>query len=247
MSPQGNSDTQKLQLSASIHSPTHDSSTARQDFFQAECYPFLRNHTNSFTPACYTTPVCSALRDRITVAHFTQSQKYPRPKAVHALLLTALLALPFAGCSKSSSSPPNGSTPDQSPVSTATPSPETAASISSTTLPPNDSPSFVGTNACRECHTTIADTWQQHPMANSMAPATTLPASSNSITPVVHGITRSYDVRFENGRLLHRDIMLAADGQPVYSQEFAMDYVVGSGQRSMRGFAGKENCCFNPR
>lgn len=166
------------------------------------------------------------------MAHFTQSQKYPRRKAVHALLLTALLALHFAGCSKSSSSPPNGSTPDQSPVFTATPSPETAASISSTTLPPNDSASFVGTNACRECHTTIADAWQQHPMANSMAPATTLPASSNSITPVVHGITRSYDARLENGRLLHRDIMLAADGQPVYSQEFAMDYVVGSGQRA---------------
>jgi predicted CXXCH cytochrome family protein len=65
-----------------------------------------------------------------------------------------------------------------------------------------------------------------------MAPANTLPAGSEAATPVVHGITRSYDARLENGRMLHRDIMQAAAGQPVYSQEFAMDYVVGSGQRA---------------
>jgi len=172
------------------------------------------------------------VRDRITVPLHTQCHQYPRRQATTALLLTALLALLFAGCAESPSSPATGRTPDQSRSSPANPAHENTAPPSTATHTPNDSASFVGTNACRECHTSIADTWQQHPMANSIAPATTLPADSNSATPVVHGITRSYDARLENGRILHRDIMLAADGQPIYSQEFAMDYVVGSGQRA---------------
>jgi predicted CXXCH cytochrome family protein len=161
-----------------------------------------------------------------------QSNQYRRLQAFAVLLLTAMLAWPSVGCSKSSSSPAASSTPDQPRSVPASPAPQITEAPASTILPPNDSASFVGTGACRECHTAIADTWQQHPMANSMAPATTLPAGSESVTSVVHGITRSYDARLENGRMLHRDVMQTADGQPVYSQEFAMDYVVGSGQRA---------------
>lgn len=153
-------------------------------------------------------------------------------QATATALLWALLLLPISGCSEQSPNPPSNTTTQQPAASPSITDAEIVPGPGSAPPPPDDSDSFVGTSACTECHSAIADTWQQHPMARSMAPATAFPAGSETATPVVHGITRSYDARLEDGRMLHRDFMRSADGQPVYSQEFAMDYVVGSGQRA---------------
>ncbi|MEY3175750.1 MAG: hypothetical protein RLZZ436_3664, partial [Planctomycetota bacterium] len=147
-------------------------------------------------------------------------------------LLLALLLLSISGCSEQSPNPPSNTTTQQSATSPTITDAEIFPGPGSAPPPTDDSDSFVGTSACTECHSAIADTWKQHPMARSIAPATAFPAGSETVTPVVHGITRSYDARLEDGRMLHRDVMRSTDDQPVYSQEFAMDYVVGSGQRA---------------
>ncbi|MFM7056598.1 MAG: hypothetical protein ACKO2P_06710, partial [Planctomycetota bacterium] len=164
--------------------------------------------------------------------HSLQNQAHSCHQAIAGLLLMALLALCSGGCSPNASDPATRKTPGQPRTTPANSEREITKSSATASSVRDDAPSFVGTAACTECHAAIADTWQQHPMARSMAPAAAFPAGSESAIPVVHGITRSYDARLENGRVLHRDSMLAADGQPVYSQEFAMDYVVGSGQRA---------------
>jgi hypothetical protein len=69
-------------------------------------------------------------------------------------------------------------------------------------------------------------------MANSFAAANSLPRNSEHAAPVVPGIKRSYHISLENGKLIHRDQMLDASGKEIYSQQFAMDFVVGSGRRA---------------
>ena len=182
--------------------------------------------------ANFTRPVTAASCDRTPVTSNRQGANHRQQQAIPALLLAAVLGLCAGGCSKSSSEPDAGSNTNQQHPTPESLNPDATLSPASTPRPPDDSASFVGSAACTECHSAIAGTWQQHPMARSMAPANTVPAGSEAAIPVVHGITRSYDVRLENGRMLHRDSMQTADGQPVYSQEFAMDYVVGSGQRA---------------
>jgi len=171
------------------------------------------------------------------VLHYPRTHNHRRRPPIAAPLLTAILVLLVGGCLEGSRNTAerntaDGNTATQPRSVSANQALETTAKAATATQPPDDSASFVGTAACTACHSAIADMWQQHPMARSMAHADALPAGSESAIPIVHGITRTYDARLENGHMLHRDTMQTADGLPVYSQEFAMDYVVGSGQRA---------------
>ena len=91
---------------------------------------------------------------------------------------------------------------------------------------------YVGSQRCTACHSEIADAWQTHPMSRSITLAEELPDSAHAVDPVVPGTTRRYVVDEEQGRMLHREEMLNADGSKIFSQAVTMDYVVGSGQRA---------------
>jgi predicted CXXCH cytochrome family protein len=156
------------------------------------------------------------LRINMQIRHSRQIQS-----AFITAFLSAALTCALHGCNQS-----NQTTTPQ------TPGTASDSSSQQVTAPPNDHHKFLGSNACSECHPAIAASWQQHPMANSFAIANSLPQGSASTTPVVKGITRSYHIALDNNRLVHRDQMQDASGQVIYSQQFPMDYVVGSGSRA---------------
>ncbi|MEY3457790.1 MAG: hypothetical protein RL215_947, partial [Planctomycetota bacterium] len=148
----------------------------------------------------------------------------PYPANAAKFLLAVLIPCALLGCYQASEENPHSE--QTQPVTPSAPPPQPS-------LPPtSDSHKFLGSNACLECHPAIAAAWQQHPMANSFAAANSLPRNSEHAAPVVPGIKRSYHISLENGKLIHRDQMLDASGKEIYSQQFAMDFVVGSGRRA---------------
>lgn len=102
----------------------------------------------------------------------------------------------------------------------------------------NDADQFVGSETCRECHEHIADTWTSHPMSRSLTLADHVPEVmadrlDEFCSAEVPGNTRKYQVQLSDGVMVHTDIMLDADGNPIYSQSMPMDYIVGSGRRAL--------------
>lgn len=91
---------------------------------------------------------------------------------------------------------------------------------------------FTGSQRCAQCHAEIADAYQHHPMANSVSPARSLPAGAEHASPIVPGHTHDYDIYVNDDRIVHRNRMSDVSGELIYSQEFAMDYVIGSGRRA---------------
>jgi len=112
--------------------------------------------------------------------------------------------------------------------------PEPAAEL---TVAPYKIPStddYTGSQACTECHTGIARTYQTHPMARSITLID--PEAIEGQLPLprrqVPGHRRFFEVDVHEGIMRHHEKMLAADGSPIYGQAVPMDYVVGSGTRA---------------
>lgn len=93
---------------------------------------------------------------------------------------------------------------------------------------------FVGNQACAECHAEIAESYAAHPMSNSTRPVdrdTDLPQLSRDEARVP-GSQRLYEVESSPGLMVHHELMYDAQGELIYDQAVAMDYVVGSGQKA---------------
>ncbi|MEQ9410761.1 MAG: tetratricopeptide repeat protein [Fuerstiella sp.] len=92
---------------------------------------------------------------------------------------------------------------------------------------------FVGSAACAECHQQIADSYRLHPMANSVRHVDDLKPGDVAADGRVDGLARFYEVdRDPARRLIHCEKMLDVDGELIFEQPVAMDYVVGSGRRA---------------
>jgi predicted CXXCH cytochrome family protein len=99
--------------------------------------------------------------------------------------------------------------------------------------PPSDD-GYVGSRACVECHRSIAEAYQSHPMAHSIAALD--PHAPEMQTPSdearVYGKSRYFQVEMQDGQMVHHERMADAKGDLIYDQAVPMDFVVGSGKRA---------------
>lgn len=99
--------------------------------------------------------------------------------------------------------------------------------------PPADA-GYVGSDACAECHRSIAEAYRSHPMAHSMSmiDAESPEVSSSDAESRVDGRTRYFRVSMRDGHMEHHECMADAHGDVIYDQAIPMDYIVGSGKRA---------------
>ncbi|OYW16759.1 MAG: hypothetical protein B7Z55_13900, partial [Planctomycetales bacterium 12-60-4] len=90
---------------------------------------------------------------------------------------------------------------------------------------------YVGSQACRECHATEAETYHHTGMARSMA-AIDLANEPPDGTFEHAKSQRRYQVLRRDGRLWHRELSLSAGADEVVWSEYPVAYVVGSGRHS---------------
>lgn len=93
---------------------------------------------------------------------------------------------------------------------------------------------YVGSDACVECHRSISEAYQSHPMAHSITEidAAPLETPNPSAEARVDGKTRYFQVSTRDGRMVHHERMADAHGDIIYDQAVPMDYIVGSGKRA---------------
>jgi hypothetical protein len=94
--------------------------------------------------------------------------------------------------------------------------------------------SYVGDEACAHCHPRQAQTYRQHPMGRSLAPARN--AGAVERYDVAAGIPFDgqgfrYTVRRTDTQVFHREGVLDSQGRMVAATEAEVQYVVGSGRR----------------
>ncbi|MCI0682078.1 MAG: hypothetical protein L0Y71_08240 [Gemmataceae bacterium] len=102
-----------------------------------------------------------------------------------------------------------------------------------TTLP-NVHPdaAYVGSERCAACHVALAESYRHHPMGKSLAPVGDFPKIEDfSRPPAFQAQGFHYDIRFENGKLLHREKKLDAGGKTLFEHEEEVHFVLGSGTR----------------
>ena len=96
-------------------------------------------------------------------------------------------------------------------------------------LPADD---YVGSQVCAECHQDIADAYQSHPMAHSLAhvgKATPL-ESYDQDHEFQAGGPRTYRVEKKGDQVVHHEILNDAEGV-IYDQSVEVQYALGSGIR----------------
>jgi len=96
---------------------------------------------------------------------------------------------------------------------------------------------YVGSQACRDCHSEIWEKYQSHPMANSFArieECSPIEDYSNQLEFAPPG-NRKYRVEPADHGILHHEIMLDSEGEVIYDQAAPIAYAFGSGKRG-RGY-----------
>ncbi len=90
---------------------------------------------------------------------------------------------------------------------------------------------FVGSQVCGECHSDIAETYSDSPMANTLAFV-----ADASPVEILEGDSAEFEsqgcryrVDRVGDRMIHTELMADADGKPIYKQSVEVQYAVGSG------------------
>jgi predicted CXXCH cytochrome family protein len=93
---------------------------------------------------------------------------------------------------------------------------------------------YVGDRACRDCHHTESESYQRHPMGQSLGPLAEVPARESYDAAAHVAFTAEgfhYEVLRTGDRLVHRESRRAAQGKVLCSREAEIQYVLGSGSR----------------
>lgn len=92
---------------------------------------------------------------------------------------------------------------------------------------------YLGSAACRECHSEIYQTYQQHPMAQSMAPVEAAPEIEDyrNGTEFQRPKSRRYRVERTAEGVFHHESGLSIEGETIYDQKVPVHFAVGSGRR----------------
>ncbi|MFO0869732.1 MAG: multiheme c-type cytochrome [Pirellulales bacterium] len=98
--------------------------------------------------------------------------------------------------------------------------------------PPRDN-AYVGSAACRECHSEIADRYAGHPMARSFTRLTpdTMIETYDRGTTFARGTQRQYRVERDGEHVRHHEMGLGPTGEVRYDQAETIEFAIGSGRR----------------
>ena len=90
---------------------------------------------------------------------------------------------------------------------------------------------YVGSEKCAECHAEIAETFAEHPMANTLATvaeASPIEVIKNDASEF-EAFGRQYRVERDGDRMIHTEFMTDDDDQTIYEQSEEVHFAVGSG------------------
>ncbi len=93
---------------------------------------------------------------------------------------------------------------------------------------------YVGDLACVRCHTTIAETYRQHPMGRSLFPIAAAPRvgiERNGDKPLFEAQGFQYSIAERDGRVFHQETHRDASGRIIARNEAEIQFVLGSGRQ----------------
>lgn len=98
-------------------------------------------------------------------------------------------------------------------------------------LPRDDS--YVGSQACAECHRELYDSYQQHPMAQSLSAVHTARAIEDYEGDQQFSSSRlaRYEIRKDGDKVEHAEVRLDRSGKEIVRQTVPVHYALGSGKR----------------
>ncbi len=132
-------------------------------------------------------------------------------------------------------------TPESKPEPTDSPLSRIAADYQ-----PPDEQGYVGSQACRECHAEISDSYAAHPMGQSIRPIDIAMERERLVDDiaVVSEEPRSYVVVIEKEQLVHHELITDSEGKLLFDTKAVMEYVIGSGAKAMAYIHRRDNLLF---
>lgn len=106
---------------------------------------------------------------------------------------------------------------------------------------------YVGSEACRDCHSEIWEKYQSHPMSYSMAQleqATPIEDYTKHPEFAPPG-NRKYRVERTDQGVLHHEIMVDSQGEVIYDQSVPITFTIGSGKRGRGYVIERDGLLFN--
>lgn len=96
---------------------------------------------------------------------------------------------------------------------------------------------YVGSRACRDCHSEIWQKYQSHPMSHSFSKINDVLTIEDYAERTEYAPTgnRRYRVERRGDEVFHHESMLDQQGDVIYDQSVAVIYAIGSGKRG-RGY-----------
>lgn len=158
-----------------------------------------------------------------------------------ASLATVLLALFTCGCTpekKKTTATANSKTPN-------------TAELLRSPLPPARDQSYVGSNACAECHEKISESYAQHPMGMSIAEIPDMkliekasPDWLDISGPDRYRVDLTTDADGKPLKLMHQQQHRASDGTILSDMIEPIAFAIGSGQKGRAYFIFKDQMLF---
>ena len=118
-------------------------------------------------------------------------------------------------------------------------------------LPPPRDQSFVGSEACRECHEKISAQYDQHPMGLSIAKVSTMnliekeaPNWLDIPGPDKYRVDLTQHSADQATQLVHQQLHQDPNGNPLETISETIDYAIGSGQKGRAYFIFKDQMLF---
>lgn len=90
---------------------------------------------------------------------------------------------------------------------------------------------FVGSAACRDCHTEIYDRYLQTGMGQSFGRIGEIPPLEEGAKTSFEASGRKYRVETANGQTLHCEALVDDQPDPIYDQKVPVEYAMGSGHK----------------
>src|SRR5262249_8447781 len=109
---------------------------------------------------------------------------------------------------------------------------------------------YVGDESCAACHPTQAETYRHHPMGRALAPIADI-AGRQRYGKETHNPFHPFEqfnlellVQPHDGKDLHKQSLLNADGKTILEHEDSVDFVLGSGTRGRSYLINRDGFLF---
>ena len=185
----------------------------------------------------------SRRRTFFAAADMTETSPTPRERPFVVSLLMALVPLALAGLGvlflrwNQPDDLVAKARPDKTPSTT--PESQTAVSLTPQEIqkqwalqaPEPVASGFVGSAACRDCHTEIYEQYMQTGMGRSFGRIGEVPPLEQGAKTTFEASGRQYRVETANGQTLHCEALVDDQPDPIYDQQVPVEYAMGSGHK----------------